>query len=252
MTRQAARLPLALLLLALAIFGLPLALDSWRSRPLLAIDPDTVAGIAIRAQDRGVQLARHGTGWRLESDAGLPVDEARIVRLLASLAAQAGPPAPDAVPRLTLTLTDDRGAPIARIAVAPGQARLLPAGPWLALPDLPALPPWPSAWMDIAVPRLADAVVDGVRPGASGGQRLPAAELAAAIAILDGLALPDAEGANRWQWDAARQLVLRLSDGTLLTMEQLADPAGGYRLRLHAVGHPGLAGLAFHVNAPLP
>ncbi len=235
-------LVLALLLLPILLFGgreLRRTLGTERLLPDLGA-PSQVARIEVaRGRDQVVLARRMDTGaWEILSAADAPGDAARIEATIERLAALRGEPVPPDIPPqgrepLQVRLSDKAGRDLGHAAFWTGEGRALPDGARLALASQPPLPLWPSAWTSLVPPVIDPATVAGAqRLSADGPANLPLEQTVAVARMLGALSARDFMGSAAINWAGARQLRVRLADGSSIDLQQVPDGDGRFFVRM--------------------
>ena len=234
-------LVLALLLAPMALLGANLWRQSAGTEQLLPdIDSEAVAQIELSREGDRVLLARKaGTGtWEIPSAADAPADQARVKAALETLVDLRGRPLDASAPAqgrapLKVRLSDEGGRPLGEAAFWAGEATRLPDGRRLALAKTPALPVWPSAWSSLQAPRIPADRIAAVEELTPEGTKLLSPEATVEVAaILSELGAKDFVAGADVGWAGAKLLRVKLTDGTIIDLQQVSDGDGRYFLRL--------------------
>ncbi len=250
---------LALLLAPMLAFGVWLGVDRLQSRAVLpGLDADAVRRIELSRGDEKLVLVRRGDAWVVASAADAPGDARKIAAALHRLQSLRGKPigGTPVQARMPLEIRLQTGDGEKAAAFWPGEGRLLPDGERLALAQTPALPLWPSAWSDLAPPRIDPAGVASVaRLTAEGVQPLGADAAVVVAKILNDLSATGFVAGSGVDWGGAKLLRVTFVDGSALDLQQVPDGDGRYYLRLASEDRADVRAVrrfAFRVVEPLP
>lgn len=255
---------LALLLAPLLIFGIQLARrEAGTERLLPDLDKGAVARIELaRGREQVVLGKRMDTGaWEVLSAADAPGNAGRIAATIDRLAALKGRPLPEGTPPqrrepLEIRLSDAKGRVLGHAAFWTGEAARLPGGARLAIDSAPPLPLWQSAWASLTPPRIEPGEVAAVERLTPEGPVALSTDAAVEVArMLGSLTATDFVAGATVSWIGARQLRVRMADGSVIDLQQVPDGEGRHHLRLTSDTRPDVRAarrFAFRVTEPLP